>query len=59
MELFTMGVGNYTETDIREAARPLPVEFRRPELRDLARQAHSMVENGAGSSRKLRTACGD
>jgi len=21
MELFTMGVGNYTETDIREAAR--------------------------------------
>src|SRR5260370_38648570 len=24
MELFSLGIGNYTETDIREAARPCP-----------------------------------
>ncbi len=57
MELFTMGVGNYTEKDIREAARAFTGwNFRRPELRRQPGPARRRREDRARARAATSTA---
>ena len=60
MELFTMGVGNYTEKDIREGrARVHRLELRRSEIRRQQRSARRRREDVSGQHRPFRRRGGD